>query len=88
MFNLDTSMVEAEYVKVYDGPDASYPLIGRYDGLNHPPLLIESSSNWLHVMYHLIEGNRMAFNFTYQTKGMLFLSHLQTHFEVASAADL
>ena len=71
-FYLETGP-NTDYVKVYDGPDSTYKLIGTYYGLNPPPYLIESSSNWLNVVFHsdYLKEYR-GFNFTYQIKGNLW----------------
>lgn len=59
-----------DYVKVYDGPDNTYKLIGAYYGSKKPPPLIESTSNWLNVVFKSGYFNRYkGFNFTYQIKG-------------------
>lgn len=70
-FTLEDSP-NTDYVKVYDGPDSTYTLIGTYYGSNRPPAVIESSSNWMNVVFKSDDFNSyQGFNFTYQIKGEL-----------------
>ena len=68
-FNLDVSAFTR--VLVYDGPDATYPLLGVYDSKTLPPAVIESTSSWLNVVFVSSSLSTMegGFNFTYQIGG-------------------
>ncbi|KAL4235004.1 Low-density lipoprotein receptor-related protein 12 [Mactra antiquata] len=63
--------VGTDYVNVYDGPDDTYNLIGSYYGSNQPPKVIESTSDWLNIVFKSnYVDEYQGFNFTYQIKGV------------------
>lgn len=60
-----------DYVTIYDSPNTYSKLINTYTGLNKPPKMIESTSNYLTIVFHsdsVVE--EPGFNFTYQNKGL------------------
>ncbi|KAK6178161.1 hypothetical protein SNE40_012974 [Patella caerulea] len=59
-----------DHVVIYDGKDINSKVMGVYNGINLPPLIIQSTTNWLLVQFHsdsTVSGR--GFNVTYQTKG-------------------
>lgn len=59
-----------DLLTVYDGPDSSSRLIYTYHGLNTPPLVIESTSSDLTIVFYSDSFvKEKGFNFTYQNKG-------------------
>ncbi|VDI44275.1 low-density lipoprotein receptor-related protein 3/10/12 [Mytilus galloprovincialis] len=59
-----------DLLTVYDGPDSSSRLIYTYHGLNTPPLVIESTSSDLTIVFYSDSFVKAkGFNFTYQNKG-------------------
>ncbi|CAC5400409.1 LRP3_10_12 [Mytilus coruscus] len=59
-----------DYLTVYNGPDSSSRLINTYYGLNTPPLVIESTSSDLTIVFYSDSFvKEKGFNFTYQNKG-------------------
>ena len=62
---------KSDYIEVYDGPDETYELLGRYDGDHSPPSIIESTESWMLVIFVSDEfASFIGFNATYQVKGM------------------
>ena len=60
-----------DVLKIYDGADSTYNLIGAYYGTEWPPHVIESNSNWMNVVFESDAYRQYGgFNFTYQIKGM------------------
>ena len=60
----------SDYVEVYDGPNETYELIGRYDGNSFPPDIIESTQSWMLVKFISDSfASFSGFNATYQVKG-------------------
>ena len=65
---------DTDYVEVYDGPDKSYPLLGRYDGNHLPPNVITSTQDWMFVKFHSDDSITMdGFNATFQVKGNVWV---------------
>lgn len=61
---------DTDYVEVYDGPEKSYPLLGRYDGNHLPPNVITSTQDWMLVKFHSDDVLTYdGFNATFQVKG-------------------
>ena len=59
-----------DYVAIYDSPNTYSKLIDTYTERNKPPKIIESTSNYLTVVFHsdsVVE--EPGFNLTYQNKG-------------------
>ena len=57
-----------DYVEVYDGPNHSYPLLGRFNGDKIPLDVIESTQNWMFVKFVSDAKKRSyGFNATYHT---------------------
>ena len=61
-------------MEVYDGPNESYGLLGRYDGKDLPPKkgskVIEGTQSWMTVKF-VSDGAKRShgFNATYHVKG-------------------
>lgn len=48
----------SDYVRVYDGPDANYPVLATFSGANTPPV-VTSSTNDMYVEFHS-DGNDLG----------------------------
>lgn len=64
---------DSDYVEVYDGKDAENDrILGTFYGNQVPPSKLESSSNWMTVVFHSDSSfSEKGFNFSYQRKGMI-----------------
>lgn len=64
-----------DYIEVYDGPDSTYRRVGIYYAGKPPPSIIESTSNWMNVVFRSEGGPlQLIFNFTHQIKGVCLSS--------------
>lgn len=69
-FNLEDEPA-TDYVKIFDGPDTTYPLLRTLYGAHDSQSIIESTSNWMKVIFYSNKYDEFrGFNITYQFKGV------------------
>ncbi|ESO90309.1 hypothetical protein LOTGIDRAFT_233824 [Lottia gigantea] len=60
-----------DYLVVYDGQDRTSALLGVYNGIIHPPYMLESNTEWVLVRFRTDSTiTSTGFNITYQTAGL------------------
>lgn len=60
-----------DYLEVYDGKDEENDkVLGKFYGHTFPPSKLESSSNWMTIVFHSDDSfSEKGFNISYQRKG-------------------